>query len=744
MPDQKPYDVFLSHNEQDRLRVGELASCLKNDANLTVWLAYWDVLGGDSWQDVVERALVESKTCAVFIGPSGLGPWHNAEMRVALQIMAKQEGFRVIPVLLPGANPPELPLFLSHLMWVDFKDGDSLCKQAAFEQLVASIRGEPRPTILANDVETECPYRGLEEFEEIHEKFFFGRNQVSWDLVDKLKSTRFVALVGDSGCGKSSLARAGLLPKLKAGALPLSQEWTYVIFRPGDYPLQQLSLCLARLEPAEDQLGASCRLLENLRAHDSALHGEVQLLLGDRHKDSRLFILIDQFEEMFSCQDPLEQAKFVGNLQYAISAKGGQTVVVITMRGDFEARAAGQTKLADLLSSHRFPVRAMVEADFREAIEGPASLANLQFERGLVNRILADVCREPGALPLLQDTLLQLYQRRRSRLMTLEAYDESGGVQRSLALRADATFEELSDSMQVIARRILLRLTQPGEGAEDTRRRAPLRELVTHSGELANVEFVLSRLFDARLLTGYTEPGKELQIDVAHEALIRGWPMLRQWIEEERDDLKTQRRLTQDAQQWNDWSNSKRDSFLYRDLELALARKWKSKHEQSISVTERKFLDRSIEKERKQTRLKWSGILGAAFLIICLSWYLYGSHQAEKSRRLAAEARAYLERDRRETNYPLILNNPIALNKAVDAVEAFDTVEATDVLVKALNRGLYVDLIHPQSVVSAVFSSDGKSVLTVGTNKTVRIWDVSTRRPPFLQPCSVNSYARSP
>src|SRR5262249_17220039 len=156
--------------------------------------------------------------------------------------------------------------------------------------------------------------------------------------------------------------------------------------------------------------------------------------------------------------------------------------------------------------------------------------------------------------------------------------------------------------MQLIARRILLRLTQPGEGAEDTRRRAPLSEFITYSGELANVEFVLGRLFDARLLTSYTERGKELQIDVAHEALIRGWPKLRQWIEEEREALKMQRRLTQDAQQWNDWSDNKKDSLLYRGLKLALAREWKSKHEQSISVTERKFLESGLKRERKQRR----------------------------------------------------------------------------------------------------------------------------------------------
>lgn len=724
MSDEKFYDVFLSHNTRDKPLIKKLATCLKDRAGLSVWLDEWNLIAGDAWQQEIERALANSKTCAVFIGAEGISLWHNEEMRAALQIRLKQPQFRVIPVLLPDASLPHdgespLPTFLSGLTCVNFKGADDICEHEGFNKLVAGIRGQLGARNIQTHPQTiECPYRGLEEFDEVHEKFFFGRETLTADLIESLRAERFVAVLGASGCGKSSLVRAGLLPKLRAGALPLSDSWTYVIFRPGDHPLQELALSLTRLDHVDDQLTASQELLKNLISEESSLHGYVRLLLAKQRKDSRLLILIDQFEEMFSCKDRTERTQFVNNLRYAVTATGGQTIVVITMREDFLARAAGQASLTELLSTYKFIVGPMSVADFRRAIEEPARIVKLQFERGLVHRILNDIGQEPGALPLLEDTLLQLWESRTSKIITLEAYEESGGVQRSLAVRADATFNTLSATQQAIARRVLLRLTQPGEGAGDTRRRVPFSELITDPAERAGVEQVISCLSNARLLTSSGEEGKEAEVDVAHEALIRGWPLLRQWIEEERDTLRVQRRLTHDAEEWKKLQGGKRDGLLYRGLKLASTKEWRSNHEKSLSISEREFLDASLEYARKQKRVMLSGILLALVFIIGIGWFLYRSHRVDKSHELAAEARSLIEKGESETDYHR------ALSIAVEAVDSYETTEAKDVLKKALLRAYHVDLFHPQSVANAAFSPDGRYIVTVDKDKAVRLWDV--------------------
>lgn len=463
-------DVFLSHNSEDKPDVETLARRLEDEAKLKAWLDKWNLVPGEPWQEALEQALDQSRTCAVFIGPSAMGPWHNEEMRSALDQRVRQRGFRVIPVLLPGANMPErgeLPRFLSRLTWVDFRGGDGLNDKEQFHRLVCGIKG-----ILPGRVESggggapqiECPYRGLEVFDEAHARFFFGREAMTQHLVERLRHTHFLAILGPSGSGKSSLARAGLLPQLHTGALPGSQRWGYVIFKPGAHPLQELALTLAHETKELDPIAAAQRLIKNFSHDENGLYLGVRLLLQKQPAEVHLVILVDQFEEVFTlCQDVQERKKFIENLRYAGAIDGARALIVITMRADFLARAAESTDLAELLSGHQFIVNPMDQDDLRRAIESPAHAVGLRFEEGLVERILSDAGNEPGALPLMEHALLQVFEARKDHLLTLQAYGESGGVQGALARKAEAIFERFTEEQRAILRRVMLRLTQPGQ-----------------------------------------------------------------------------------------------------------------------------------------------------------------------------------------------------------------------------------------------------------------------------------------
>ncbi len=723
---EKHFDVFLSHNNHDKPAVEYLARRLEDEVKLKPWLDKWNLIPGEPWQEALEHALDASRTCAVFIGPSGVGAWENEEMRLALDTRVNHTGFRVIPVLLPGASLPErgkLPRFLSRLAWVDFRAG--LDNNEPFRRLVAGIRGiipgrDDQST--SDPLILECPYRGLEVFDEAHARFFFGREALTQHLVEALRPTHFLAVLGPSGSGKSSLVRAGLIPKLKTGAMFLSEQWIYLTFRPGAHPLQELAMSLACAAKNDDVL----QLLHGLEADERALHLQARLLLKERSNGIRLFILIDQFEEVLTlCHDQGERKRFIDNLRYASTVAGGQTIVLITMRADFLARAAEYTDLAEMLSGHQFIVSPMDDADLRRVIENPGRLVGLDIENGLTERILKDVSHEPGILPLLEDTLLQLCEKRRSdNVMTLQAYEESGGVHGTLAKRADVIFGQLTPKQQTLAQRILLRLTQPGEGTEDTRRRVKVNELLGTVIEQPAVEEVIEILTNARLLTASTNSDGERQVDVAHEALIRGWPRLHRWIDENRVALRLHRRLTEAAQEWRE---RKRDvSFLYRGTRLTQATEWREQNEEALNVLEREFLDASVEMQnreqaaaRRRGRVLVGGLLFVFILISVLAVRWYQEQRIAFSRELAATAKTQM------------LNDPqLSMLLAIEAINIAYTDEAEDALRQSLVQPYETARMtgHTGWVETAAFSLDGKRIVTASWDNTARVWDAETGR----------------
>ena len=505
------YDVFLSHNSADKPAVEELARWLVKEG-IQPWLDKWNLIPGEPWQEAIEEALDSCASCAVFVGPSGTGPWQNEEMRAAVQRRvderhAGERPFRVIPVLLPGAERGErsrLPSFLVAATWVEFRR--TLDDREAFHRLVCGIRGvEPGPAPGEAIYEGECPYRGLRFFDVEHAPFFFGREALTEWLLDELRGeNRFLAVIGPSGSGKSSLARAGLVAALKQGKIDGSEAWPVVICRPGPHPLESVAVALGEVKGVAQTPSEVRDLMHDLREGERLLHLTARLTLRNAPPERRLILLVDQFEELFTlCHDEELRQAFVDNSLYAASVAEGQTVVLLTLRADFYSKCAAYPRLAEALSDHQVLVGAMTDDELRRAIERPALLAGCEFEPGLVEKLLSDVKDQPGGLPLLQHALLELWERRQVRRLTHAAYREIGGVEGALERRADRVYESLTPQEQEICRRVFLRLTQPGEGTEDTKRRASLHELLPAEGEREAVEAVVQRLAaeEARLVT---------------------------------------------------------------------------------------------------------------------------------------------------------------------------------------------------------------------------------------------------
>ena len=501
------FDVFLSYNRRDERAVIAIAEKLKQ-AGMKPWLDRWCLTAGRRYLDELEEALRSCATCAVCVGPSKpneshrLSEYVKEEISVAHNLaVADPIHFRVFLVLLPGVpevfDATTLPAFLINRTWVDLRQG--IEDASGFHALESAIKGVPvGPPTSGKRTVGDCPYRGLEVFDEEHAALYFGRDADIQRLVEKLKASHFLAVIGPSGSGKSSLVRAGLIPTLRKGALFGSQSWQIRVLKPGAHPLTALASHLTKVYPRES-IG---KTLDQMNANQRTMHLNVVDALADSPDSELIVWVIDQFEEVFTlCQDEQERQRFLENLLYAVSMPDSRNVVILTMRSDFYSRCAAYPELAAHMGEHQYLVSPMSLDGLRQAIERPAWHAGLEFEAGLVDTILEDIKNQPGALPLLEHALLELCERRQGRLLTLKAYVESGGVEGAIAKRAEDIYQKLSPEEQEIVRRVMLRLTQPGEGTEDTRRRAPISELLTHPEEQDAVDRVVGELVEARLLT---------------------------------------------------------------------------------------------------------------------------------------------------------------------------------------------------------------------------------------------------
>ena len=322
------------------------------------------------------------------------------------------------------------------------------------------------------DVSSIGPFRGLEVFREQDERFFFGREEIVQQLTDHLWSRRFLVVLGPSGCGKSSVVQAGLIPRLRR------DNSLVALLTPREEPLAELAFALRGVYSQTGRELATERIAERLKT-TNALHFMAREVVADAGAE-RLVIVIDQFEELFTqTSDAEERRQFLSALLSVVNSSTSAAYLILTMRSDFVGKCANHPALNTFINQHFFQVGAMSSAQLRRVIEEPARLAGLAFEEGLVDRILSDVAGSPGEMPLLEHALLELYERRQGARMTLRSYEEIQGVEGALARRAEMEFVKLDTHQQEALRRMfVLRLVQPGDGTEDTRRRATREELL--------------------------------------------------------------------------------------------------------------------------------------------------------------------------------------------------------------------------------------------------------------------------
>jgi WD40 repeat protein len=448
------------------------------------------------------------------------------------------------------------------------------------------------------------PYRGLRKFTEDDARFFFGRNDAIQSLLNTVQylletetsqqAPDLLAVLGPSGSGKSSLVRAGLIPVLRSGRLSInggSHQWPIKVMLPGPHPLNAL---------AETFVGEGgwdlATVRQILAGGEKALHDLMVEALATSGKSAEtIFVLvIDQFEELFTlCEDEAERRAFIDQLLYASQTGRNRGLIVLTMRSDFYSKVATYKPLAEAVTQHQMLISPMTEKELREAILLPAETVGLELEKALVETLLKDTADAPGVLPLLQHALLELFHRRDGNLLTLEAYNEIGGVKGALAHRADSVINELTAAQQQITRRIFMRLVRPGEGAADTRRRATFEEVLTGDTEPQQVEAVVKTLADANLIITSRNPETDqVVLDVSHEALIQEWPLLRHWLNENRVGLRIQQQLSQAAKEWE--ARGRDEDSLYRGARLLEVEEWVEANPDEINPLEQAFINASV------------------------------------------------------------------------------------------------------------------------------------------------------
>lgn len=441
-----------------------------------------------------------------------------------------------------------------------------------------------------------CPYVGLDAFQEGDSHLFFGRSALVKQMLAQCQVSRLIAVVGSSGVGKSSAVFAGLLPQLREyGRLPTEPRTIYPLLVPGSTPLTHL----ARLLQPEGVNDADWMIEHVVKFQENPDH--LLNLVNARTGETAVFI-IDQFEELFTlCHDAAERQAFIENVFRLVNSRTQQHSVILTMRTDYESYLVKYPLFQALMSQSEVRVGPMSAAELREAIEKPADLVGLKFEEGLVETLIREIVGEPAALPLLQFTLLQLWENRERNRVTWEAYHRLGGVLQALARTADAVYNSLLPEDQIAARRILLRLVRPSEGLEVTRNRVR-RSAIYQSGEAHDrIDRVLNRLIQARLvhLTKGVNPNDD-QVEVAHEALVRNWPRLVGWLDEERIRLRYRQRLTDQAEQWNRFGRD--PGALLRGALLREALEYKDLNEletQFVQASQEAMFLEQREKEQK-------------------------------------------------------------------------------------------------------------------------------------------------
>jgi hypothetical protein len=559
MPELTTYDLFISYAEADRAWVeGYLLDAL-TQAEVKYLSEAAFRLGVPRIQEF-QRAIQQSRRTLLVISPAYVADDFSQFVELLGQSYGQDtQTWPVIPLVLePTPLPPRLAMLVG------------LNATTPEEQEIAVVRlcADLQHSIASSITKPPCPYPGMVPFSEADQDRFFGRDQEIDELVERLRSHPFVTVIGPSGSGKSSLVFAGLIPQLRQSSLFGAGNWLVRSMRPGAAPLQTLQALLGN------------DLNDPAQAMEQVLSAEAN--------SQRLLLVIDQFEELFT-QRGQETDLFQ---QFILKLIGvSKCYIVLTVRADFYSDLM-TSPLWHNIQPSRMEVIPLDEAGLRQAIVKPAERVEVFIEPTLVERLVDDAAGEPGVLPLVQETLVLLWERIERRFLPLRAYEalvlprgaygglskgHRTGLQVAIARRADAALASLDadpEKQYRIARRIFIRLIQFGEGRADTRRQQLVNELQAISDDPELFQRTLDHFIDCRLLTSdRDEKDPSLKkVDIAHEALISGWSTLQQWMSEHRDAEQTRRQLTNKAKEWE--RLGRRSGGLLDGVELAESERW--------------------------------------------------------------------------------------------------------------------------------------------------------------------------
>jgi len=416
----------------------------------------------------------------------------------------------------------------------------------------------------------------LSAFREQDAKFFFGRQKFVDSLVEVVYRQPLVAVIGSSGSGKSSVVFAGLIPKLREKG-----NWLIESFRPNKQPFYELAAAIiSQLEPELGKTDKNIKakeLAESIRKH--GFTADVSAIFKD-NPNKRLLLVVDQFEELYTLCKDTEQQLFVDALLAAIESAPNDLTVVLTLRADFLSYLLNYPTFGAALQQHKPQLLgAMNREEMRSAIERPAEEMGVKLEEGLTERILEAVKREPGNLPLLEFALEQLWGRQKNNRLTHDAYEDIKGVEKALAGYAQSVYEELTQKIDgKKIQQIFIQLVRVGEGTEDTRQLATRAEVGGDNWDL------VKQLADKRLVvTGRNDATGEETVEVVHEALIREWGLLRQWIDENRKKLIQKREIEDAAKRWQD--SGKEKDYLLQGKPLIDARAFQKEQAEYLTLS---------------------------------------------------------------------------------------------------------------------------------------------------------------
>jgi basic membrane lipoprotein Med (substrate-binding protein (PBP1-ABC) superfamily)/DNA-binding SARP family transcriptional activator len=450
---------------------------------------------------------------------------------------------------------------------------------------------EPEPAAGPGATERRNPFKGLQAFEEEDEEDFFGRDGLVERLIEALGGDgRLLAIVGPSGCGKSSVVNAGLLPALRAGALPGSDGWVIAHMVPGGHPFKELEAALmhavptAQIDPAE--------LFEG----DTGLLRAASRIV---RPESRLVLVVDQFEELFSTADEQNRLRFLQNLAVALEEPRAPIRVVLTLRADLYDRPLLHPGFAKVFIPGVVSVAPMTPEELQAAVEGPARRVGVDVEPALMAELVADTTDRPGALPLLQYALTELFERRTSDRLTVDGYRALGGLRAALTRRAEEAHGRLGEEERQAALQVFLRLVRLGEGARDSRRRVPVGELTAMSLDPVALSGALEVFGGLRLLSFDRDPVTgEATVEVAHEALLWEWERLAGWIDRHRADLRRRAALAAAAEEWE--SSGRQADYLFTGGRLAEHEAWSRDTAVRLTEHERAFLRSGLERRAEE------------------------------------------------------------------------------------------------------------------------------------------------